>query len=113
MAACKAKGIAVMLDIVGNHMGPPSAGSGFREFTPFNKTEHYHGTLSAHCSDINTNQHTREVCWYGLPSAVCSSSSRITTLDFGIVAGGLVWLMRGLRSAGWPISETSSRRIRG
>ena len=46
MAACKSKGIAVMLDIVGNHMGPPS-GSDFREFTPFNKTEHYHGQSPA------------------------------------------------------------------
>ena len=63
MAACKAKGIAVMLDIVANHMGPPSSGSDFHEFTPFNNTQHYHGTLSTHCSDINTDQHLREVCW--------------------------------------------------
>ena len=63
MSACKAKGIAVMLDIVANHMGPPSNESNFHEFTPFNETDHYHGTLSNHCSDINSDQHQREVCW--------------------------------------------------
>jgi glycosidase len=63
MSACKARNIAVMLDVVANHMGPPSSVSDFHEFTPFNSTDHYHGALGHHCSNTNTNQHQREVCW--------------------------------------------------
>jgi len=63
MGACKAKGIAVMLDIVANHMGPPSSGTDYHEFTPFNSTAHYHGTLAKHCGDTRSNQHQREICW--------------------------------------------------
>ena len=47
-------------------MGPPSGGHGsdYQEFTPFNSTEHYHGTLDRHCSAGGAqDQHTREVCW--------------------------------------------------
>jgi hypothetical protein len=61
--SCSKRTVLLSADIVGNHMGPPSSGADFHEFTPFNSTEHYHGTLSTHCGDINTNQHQREVCW--------------------------------------------------
>lgn len=64
MAAARARGIAVMLDIVANHMGPPSSGDSFQEFTPFNSTDHYHGTLASHCdAGAATQDHTREICW--------------------------------------------------
>ena len=53
-----------MLDIVANHMGPPSSATGFAEFSPFNSTEHYHGTLGKHCDAGSAkDQATREVCW--------------------------------------------------
>eukprot|EP00038_Savillea_parva_P010416 m.190101 g.190101 ORF g.190101 m.190101 type:complete len:565 (+) comp17952_c0_seq1:112-1806(+) len=63
--AARAAGVAVMLDIVVNHMGPPTQGNSFPEFSPFNSTDHYHGTLSSHCSatDSGISQNQREVCW--------------------------------------------------
>jgi len=65
MQAARGAGVAVMLDIVVNHMGPPSQGSSFFEFDPFNSTDHYHGTLSSHCSatDTGVSQQQRETCW--------------------------------------------------
>lgn len=64
MGAAKQRGIAVMLDIVANHMGPPSSGNDYHEFTPFNSTDHYHGTLQSHCQAENAkDDQTREVCW--------------------------------------------------
>lgn len=49
MMAAKAAGVAVMLDIVVNHMGPPQQQNSYPEFSPFNSTDHYHGTLASHC----------------------------------------------------------------
>jgi alpha-amylase len=40
--AAHAKGIAVMVDVVANHVGP--VGSDFSKIYPFNKAEHYHPT---------------------------------------------------------------------
>jgi hypothetical protein len=46
-------------------MGPPSQQSTFTEFSPFNDTSYYHGTLGSHCSatDGGISQQQREVCW--------------------------------------------------
>jgi len=36
------RGMYLMIDVVGNHMGNPSQGGSYSEFVPFNSAEHYH-----------------------------------------------------------------------
>jgi len=36
------RGMYLMIDVVGNHMGNPSQGGRYDEFVPFNSVEHYH-----------------------------------------------------------------------
>lgn len=62
MKTAKQQGIAVMLDIVGNHMGPPKDDS-YSEMSPFNSPDHYHGTLSSHCAAGGTDENKLETCW--------------------------------------------------
>eukprot|EP00040_Diaphanoeca_grandis_P004152 m.27287 g.27287 ORF g.27287 m.27287 type:complete len:577 (-) comp15720_c1_seq1:61-1791(-) len=63
MDAARAAGVAVMLDIVGNHMGPSSTND-FQALSPFNSLDHYHGTPDSHCDATKTNdQGQREACW--------------------------------------------------
>jgi alpha-amylase len=64
MQAARKSGVAVMLDIVGNHVGPDDGDGSFPAvFSPFNSTDHYHGTPQSHCSAGGTDQQKLETCW--------------------------------------------------
>lgn len=66
VSACHAKDIWVMVDVVGNHVGP--VGTDYSQINPFNKAEYYHDSCVISDSDFLNNQHNVEVCRLaGLP----------------------------------------------
>eukprot|EP00729_Bicosta_minor_P011305 gene11305-17960_t len=57
----QAQGVAVMLDIVANHLGP--GGDFPSDYAPFNSSDYFHGTPSNHCQAQGSDQNTLETCW--------------------------------------------------
>lgn len=59
IAACHAKDVWVMVDVVANHVGP--VGSDFSRVNPFNKAEYYHDYCVISTDDFANNQYRVEV----------------------------------------------------
>ena len=55
------QGVAVMLDIVANHLGP--GGNFPSDYTPFDNADYFHGDPSNHCQAQGSDQNTLETCW--------------------------------------------------
>lgn len=50
---CHKRDIWVMVDVVGNHMGP--VGTDYSQLSPFNKQEHYHDYCIINGQDFTSN----------------------------------------------------------
>mmetsp|Transcript_149573 Transcript_149573/g.260971 ORF Transcript_149573/g.260971 Transcript_149573/m.260971 type:complete len:631 (+) Transcript_149573:64-1956(+) len=77
LAECRRRNIAVMLDTVYNHMGPPyfldtGRPTDFdwivKQYSPFNKKEYFHQSYMVHCwaEAPDATQREREICWMGV-----------------------------------------------
>lgn len=63
---CHKRDIWVMVDVVGNHMGPVN--TDYSQLYPFNKQEHYHDYCTINGDDFIHNQNRVENCRLaGLP----------------------------------------------
>jgi len=62
------RGMAIMADVVLNHVGPSPKGSFGDRYYPFRESSDFHGNVTNHChADDHTAgmQDLREVCWAG------------------------------------------------
>lgn len=59
VTACHENDIWIMVDVVGNHVGP--IGSDFSKINPFNSNEHYHDYCDINQDDFLHNQWRVEV----------------------------------------------------
>ena len=68
VAALHKRGMWMMIDVVGNHMGYVPNGTDFSMMVPFNKGEYYHKYCPINPPDYAFNQYVQEHCWLsGLP----------------------------------------------